>query len=199
MTRAASLLLFFSAAGAACAAPAADTADATSNAFTASFSNPDWQPIVSCDGDAMKIEVNAKERRELRVVVHDLAIAKHVSQYSYDSTYKGNRCGADPSIAADPCITESGDLALPGTTDAGVFSSSAFSWMRGSAQFFNGERIVDFTAWRDGSGIRLERMSDSKQHWDCDYTGSGWCNAPTSDPAPKEVYADWRFRSCVDL
>jgi hypothetical protein len=144
----------------------------------------------------MTIEVNA-DRRELHVVVHDERIARWVSQYSYESTYKGNHCGADPTMAANPCVAENGDLVLPGATDA--FSSSGFQWMRGSAQFYNGERIVDFTAWRDGSGIRLERMSDSKSHWDCDYTGSGWCSTPTADPAPKEVYADWIFRSCVNL
>jgi hypothetical protein len=198
MNRIASLL-FLSACAAACAAPTSDASEATSSAFTPWFSNPAFQPIVSCDGGAMTIEVNANERRELRVVVHDLAIARHVSQESYDSTYKGNHCGADATMAANPCVNQSGDLALPGATDAGVFSSAAFSWMRGSAQFFNGERIVEFTAWRDGSGIRLERMSDSKQHWDCDYSGSGWCNPPTSDPAPKEVYADWIFRSCTNL
>ncbi len=180
---------------------AADEGGATSDAedLTATFDRPSWQPIVSCDGGAMTIEVDTKERRQLRVVLHDQAISRHVSQGQYESTYNENRCGEVGSFAHNPCVAENGDLALPGITSAGVFSPAAFSWTRGTAQYFTGRRIVDFTAWRDGSGIRLERMSDSEQRWSCDYSGSGWCAPPESVPARKEVYADWRFRSCTNL
>jgi hypothetical protein len=180
----------------ACAAPSSDVPSDEAD-FRASFGNARWTPIVSCDDGAMTVEVNTNERRELRVVVHDQGIARHVSQGQYDSTYKSNRCGG--GFAANPCVADNGDLALAGTTSDGVFSARAFRWLRGTAQLNTGTRSVDFTAWRDGTGVRLEKMSDSEERMTCDTSGSGFCSPVETVPAPKEVYADWRFRSCVDL
>lgn len=184
-------------AGCTASSSSADNAGSNEDAFTATFASPSWKPIVSCDGGAMTIDVDTKERRQLRVVVHDLAIAKWISSGQYDSTYKSNACGTSP--AENPCTRPDGTLELPGSTAEGVFSASQFSWLRGSAQLFSGERWVDFTAWRDGAGIRLEKMSDATSRWTCDYSGSGWCAPPERAPAPKVVYADWRFRTCQDL
>jgi hypothetical protein len=198
MNRSASLL--FALGWVAGCAPASDENRSDDEAsFTATFAHASWQPIVSCDDGAMTVEVDTKERRQLRVVVHDLAIARYVSQGQYETTYQSNRCGELGSFATNPCVAENGDLALPGVTDSGVFTPAGFAWMRGTAQYFNGYRNVDFTAWRDGAGLRLERMSDSEQRSTCDYGGSGSCAPPENVPASKEVYADWRFRSCTNL
>lgn len=77
---------------------------------------------------------------------------------------------------------------------------------RGVVDDGRGGRIVQdnfhwyyFTAWRDGAGIRVEKMSDATSRWNCDYSGSGWCAPVERAPAPKVVYADWYFRSCRNL
>lgn len=184
---------------AACAVPGdEESTETTDEAFTATFSSPSWKPIVSCDSGAMTIDVNTKERRELRVVVHDVAIAKWVGNGQYESTYASNRCGVTP-FKANPCVATNGDLELPATTQSAVFTSSSFSWLRGAAQLSTGERLVEFTAWRDGAGIRLEKMSDVATRQSCDHSGSGSCGPIESVSAPKIIYADWYFRSCQNL
>jgi hypothetical protein len=171
-----------------------------------------WEPVLSCDQDAVTVFVNDFERRMIQLKINNQEVSQwlwEAGRRSSESSRLTARFDGIQGMAVEPGTLNQplgGLLQIFGQVANGVFQVSDFTGFEtrgysGLGSMNSGTSLSVSTARTPSAGLLVQLKRERSSYSFCDgrfdYTG-GRCVGNELFIEP-EVAGEWHFRSCHEL